>query len=75
MNNKRGSIWRKWDLHFHSQSSYDYKDKSIADKDLIAGLIANGIRAVAITNHHKIDEYRIKIVQTLGQGNILILLL
>jgi len=23
----RGSIWRKWDLHLHTPSSYDYEDK------------------------------------------------
>lgn len=36
MNNKstRGSEWRKWDLHIHTPSSYDYKDKSITNEDL-----------------------------------------
>ncbi len=24
----RGCEWRKWDLHFHTPSSFDYRDKS-----------------------------------------------
>jgi predicted metal-dependent phosphoesterase TrpH/energy-coupling factor transporter ATP-binding protein EcfA2 len=72
-NFSQGSLWRKWDLHFHSQSSYDYNDKSVTDEEMIRGLIDNGIKAIAITDHHKIDETRIKNLQTLGKGEILIL--
>jgi DNA repair protein SbcC/Rad50 len=73
MSDRRGSNWRKWDLHFHSQSSYDYKDKSVTDEELIAELIAKYVMAVAITDHHKIDETRIRNLQRLGQGKVLIL--
>ncbi len=31
---KRGSEWHKWDLHFHTPSSYDYKDKSVSNQDI-----------------------------------------
>ena len=31
----RGSEWRKWDLHFHTPSSYDYKDNSVTNEDII----------------------------------------
>jgi hypothetical protein len=36
----KGSEWRKWDLHLHTASSYDYKYKGAdADDILIATLI------------------------------------
>jgi len=69
----KGSVWRKWDLHFHSQSSHDYQDKSVTDEELIAGLIEKRIEAVVITDHHKIDETRIRNLQNLGKGKILVL--
>jgi hypothetical protein len=72
-NFKRGSEWRKWDLHFHTPSSYDYKDKSVTDEELIDGLHKLGVQAVAITDHHKIDVKRIKNLQNLGKDKILIL--
>ncbi|MCX2575954.1 TrlF family AAA-like ATPase [Pedobacter sandarakinus] len=62
----RGSEWRKWDLHFHTPSSYDYIDKSVTNQDIINGLHANGISVVAITDHHLIDILRIKELQKLG---------
>ncbi len=58
----RGSQWRLWDLHFHtpSSSSYDYKDKSVTNQQLIDGLKNAGISVVAITDHHCIDIERIR---------------
>lgn len=38
----RGSEWRIWDLHFHTPSSYDYKDKSVTNEDIVKG--SQGIR-------------------------------
>ena len=55
----RGSEWRKWDLHVHTPSSYDYVDKSISNEELIAGIKENGISVIAITDHNKIDIKRI----------------
>ncbi len=55
-----GSIWRKWDLHFHSQTSYDYQDKSVSNQDIIDNLIANHVGVIAITDHNTIDIDRIK---------------
>lgn len=69
----RGSEWHKWDLHFHTPSSYDYKDKSVTNEDLINGLIANGVEAVAITDHHIIDVDRIQELQRISAGRITIL--
>ncbi|MDX2173810.1 MAG: hypothetical protein SFY56_11875 [Bacteroidota bacterium] len=73
MNNQRGSIWGRWDLHFHTPSSYDYENKSVTNKDIIDVLIANEIKVIAITDHHVIDTNRIKELQQLGKDKITIL--
>lgn len=57
---KRGSEWRKWDLHFHTPSSHDYADRSVTDKDIVRILKENGVGAVAVTDHNIIDVNRIK---------------
>ena len=65
MNNKstRGSEWRKWDLHIHTPSSYDYKDKTVSNEEFINKLADNNISAIAITDHHIIDIERIRSIQ------------
>ncbi len=63
----KGSEWRKWDLHFHSPSSYDYGDKSVTNERIIEVLDENNISVVAITDHHIIDIDRIKTLQSLGE--------
>jgi ABC-type cobalamin/Fe3+-siderophores transport system ATPase subunit len=68
-----GSNWRKWDLHFHSQTSYDYKNGSVTDQDIIDNLVANNVAVVAITDHHTIDITRIKNLQKIGSGRITVL--
>lgn len=68
-----GSIWRKWDLHFHTQTSYDYKDKGVSDQKIIDTLISNNISVVAITDHHIIDTVRIRNLQKLGEGKITVM--
>lgn len=71
---ERGSEWRKWDLHLHSPSSFDYKGKSVTDEDIIETLKSNDISAAVITDHHYIDVDRIKKLADLGKKqNILIL--
>lgn len=70
MDYKSGSEWRRWDLHLHTPSSYDYKDKSITNKIIVEKLIENNIEAAAITDHHHIDFERIKELNTLGAGAI-----
>ena len=64
----RGSQWRLWDLHFHTPSSYDYKDKSVTNQQLIDGLKNAGISVVAVTDHHCIDIERIYELQILGKA-------
>ena len=62
MNDSRGSIWRKWDLHLHTPtSSEDYQDKSVTNEIIIRKLKDTNIAAVAITDHHTIDVDRIKL--------------
>lgn len=69
-NNKypRGSEWKKWDLHLHTPSSFDYNDKSVSDEDIVNKILELGISAVAITDHHQIDISRISNLQKLGQN-------
>lgn len=56
-----GSEWNRWDLHVHTASSYDYKYKgNDADDLLVEVLERNDIKAVAITDHFKIDKNRIE---------------
>lgn len=68
-----GSIWRKWDLHFHTQTSHDYKDKTVFDQEIIDTLVANNIEVIAITDHHIIDTAKIRNLQKLGNGKITVL--
>lgn len=71
--NPKGSEWNKWDLHFHTPSSYDYQDKSVTNQDIINTLIQNEVCTVAITDHHFIDVERIKALQELGKGKVTVL--
>jgi hypothetical protein len=70
---QRGSEWRKWDLHFHTQSSFDYANKSVTDDEIISRLLKSDIRVVAITDHHIIDVDRILNLRKIGDGKITIL--
>lgn len=70
---KFGSIWRKWDLHFHTPSSFDYADKSVTNQQLVDVLIASGIEVVAITDHNIIDVARIKELQALAGNRLTVL--
>ena len=63
----KGSEWRKWDLHFHTPSSYDYKDKSVTNQNIIDILVENEISVVAITDHHTMNIARIQELQQLGK--------
>lgn len=69
----RGSEWNKWDLHFHTQSSYDYKDKTVTNIQLIEKLVEKDVKVVAITDHHIIDVERIQDLKVLSSERITIL--
>lgn len=69
----KGSEWHRWDLHFHTPSSYDYLDKSVTNADIINGLVAAGVEVVAITDHHIIDVARIQELRRIASDRITIL--
>ncbi|MBU4194592.1 MAG: PHP domain-containing protein [Actinobacteria bacterium] len=68
-----GSLWNRWDLHFHTPSSFDYEDKSISNQQIVDSLIQVGLRVIAITDHHTMDVCRIQELQTLGAGKLTVL--
>ena len=72
-NYPRGSEWRKWDLHFHTPSSYDYQDSSVTNEKILEVLKDRNISLVAITDHHNIDIKRIIELQNLAGNEVKIL--
>ncbi|MBW2642131.1 MAG: hypothetical protein JRC89_01885 [Deltaproteobacteria bacterium] len=72
MNDPRGSLWRKWDLHLHTPSSPDYTNKSVSNDEIVDTLLENEIAAVAITDHHLIDIDRIQGLQEIAEGKLTI---
>ena len=69
-----GSIWRRWDLHFHTPASFDYQDRSVNSQRLVDKLISEGIEVVAVTDHHVIDVKLIKEMQALAGDRLTVLL-
>ncbi len=69
---QRGSIWRKWDFHFHTQSSFDHDYKSGSDDDLVATLLNANVSAVVVSDHHKIDAGRIRSLQALAADKLVV---
>lgn len=69
----RGSLWHRWDLHFHTPSSFDYDDKSVTDQQIADRLVSEEVRVVAITDHHTIDVDRVRHLQELGGERITVL--
>ena len=59
-----GSIWHRWDLHYHTPSSYDYKNKAKTNEVLVQELLDDGVSGVAVTDHHVIDFGRINSLNT-----------
>ncbi len=65
-----GSLWGRWDLHFHTPSSFDYAVKGTTDEQIVSGLKAAHVVAVAITDHHKMDVERIRNLQALAGSEL-----
>ena len=63
-----GSEWRKWDLHLHTPSSYDYHNMSVTDETIIDALSKKGISGAVITDHHRIDVKRISNLRSIAAG-------
>ena len=68
-----GSIWGKWDLHFHTPASFDYHKKNVTNEQIVGGLLAAGVEVVAITDHHTMDVARIQALQALGGDKLTVL--
>lgn len=69
----RGPEWNKWDLHFHTPSSYDYVDKTVTNAQIIEKMLEKDIKVFAITDHHNIDIARIQKLKVLSSKRITIL--
>lgn len=63
----KGSEWNRWDLHFHTPSSYDYKDKTVSSRDIVDEMIRNNISVFAVTDHHIIDVERYNEIKLIGE--------
>lgn len=50
----KGSIWRKWDLHIHSEYSLENNTK-MKIKDIFENAIKNNIEVISITDHSNVD--------------------
>ncbi len=68
-----GSVWGKWDLHFHTPASFDYENNQVSDSEIVETLKKAGIEVVAITDHHVIDVKRIHALQTLAKEDLTVL--
>jgi len=64
----RGSLWNRWDLHFHTPSSFDYENGNVTDQMIVDNLAEKGVKVIAITDHHQIDVARIRELQRLAQN-------
>ncbi len=69
----KGSEWRRWDLHYHTPSSFDVSETAITNDGIIENLLKRGIDVVAITDHHRIDVDRIRSLNDISSGRITIL--
>ncbi len=62
MNDKRGSIWRKWDFHVHTPFSVLNngfgEDFDIYVKKLFKTAISKNIAAIGVTDYFTIDGYK-----------------
>jgi Predicted metal-dependent phosphoesterases (PHP family) len=65
-----GSLWNRWDLHFHTPSSFDYDNKSVSNQQIVDCLANATVRVVAITDHHTMDVRRIRELQGLAKDII-----
>lgn len=50
MNSKFGSLWRKWDLHIHTDAS----DGKGTCEEILKEAAAKKISCIAVTDHHTV---------------------
>jgi len=71
MNDIKGSIWRKWDLHIHSP--YSFLNNGFGDdfdfyvKTLFRTAISKNIAAIGITDYFTIDGYKKIVLEYLNK--------
>lgn len=62
MNNSRGSIWRRWDLHIHTPFSYLNNSFGQSEDEYVQKLfklaIEHEIAAIGIMDYYSIDGYK-----------------
>lgn len=73
MNDPRGSLWRKWDLHFHTPKSPDYKDKALSADYIADALVRADVAVVAVTDHHVLDAAFIEKLRLAGAEKLTVL--
>lgn len=73
VHNPKGSQWHRWDLHFHTPSSFDYAHGSVTNEQIIECLKEYSIRVVAITDHHRMDVTRIRNLMQLAGDDLTVL--
>jgi len=56
-NKSKGSEWHKWDLHVHTNASYDW-DGSCKDRaeEIVQKAVDEELSVIAITDHHTVGE-------------------
>lgn len=69
----RGSLWRVWDLHFHTPASFDHKNKGLTNAEIVDAVSGAGVEVLGVTDHHTMDLARIRDMQELGKGRLVVL--
>ena len=55
MNNARGLVSRKVDLHVHTPKSMCYSDQSVTPEQIVDAALASSLEAIAITDHNTVE--------------------
>jgi len=69
----RGSLWGRWDLHFHTPTSFDHQNGSVTNDQIVEELKKADVKVVAITDHHVIDVPRLRELQKLAGDDLTVL--
>ena len=58
----RGSEWRKWDLHMHSDAS----DGKLSCEEILNLAVQNNIECIALTDHHTFSN--VDVIKSLAKS-------
>jgi hypothetical protein len=70
---KRGSEWRKWDLHIHSPYTF-MNSYTCTDEEFIDELVKNKISAIGLTNYFKFKDEEFLLREKLKENDIQVFL-